>query len=69
VENGRRGALVALVVTVIALVISAVLTTARVTTPTSGGIVAYGHFRPTGVVVEILPDVQTPCSPATSSSR
>jgi len=60
VGNGRGGALVALVVTVIALVISAALTTARVTTPTSGGIVAYGHFRPTGVVVEILPDVQTP---------
>jgi signal transduction histidine kinase len=63
VANGRRGALVALIVTVIALAISAVLTTARVTTPTSGGIVAYGHFRPTGVVVEILPDVPTTLQP------
>ena len=61
--NGRSGALVALVVTVVALAISAVLTMARVTTPTSGGIVAYGHFRPTGVVVEILPDVFTSLQP------
>ena len=61
--NGRRGALVALTVTVIALAICAVLTTARVTTPTSGGIIAYGHFRPTGVVVEILPDVSTTLQP------
>lgn len=61
--NGRRGALVALVVTVVALAVSAVLTMARVTTPTSGGIVAYGHFRPTGVVVEILPDLFTPLQP------
>jgi signal transduction histidine kinase len=63
VGNGRRGAIVALVVTLVALVICAALTAARVTTPTSGGIVAYGHFRPTGVVVEILPDVSTPLEP------
>jgi signal transduction histidine kinase len=59
VGNGRRGATVAFVVTVVALVIGALLTTVRVTAPTSGGIVAYGHFRATGVVVEILPDVHT----------
>jgi signal transduction histidine kinase len=63
VGNGRRAAFVALVVTALALAISAVLTWARVTAPTSGGIVAYGDVRPTGVMVEILPDVVTPLQP------
>ena len=61
--NGRRAAFVALVVTALALAISAVLTWARVTAPTSGGIVAYGDVRPTGVNVEILPDVATSLQP------
>jgi signal transduction histidine kinase len=34
-----------------------------VTAPTSGGIVAYGDVRPTGVNVEILPDVATSLQP------
>jgi signal transduction histidine kinase len=63
VGNGRRAAFVALVVTALALAISAVLTWARVTAPTSGGIVAYGDVRPTGVNVEILPDVATSLQP------
>jgi signal transduction histidine kinase len=60
VGNGRRGALVALSVSVVALVASVVVTAARVTNPTSGGILAIGQSRPAGVVVTILPGVTTP---------
>ena len=58
--NGRRAAQVALVVSVAALAVSIWVTAARVTNPTSGGTLALGHYRPTGVVVTILPDVTTP---------
>ena len=57
--NGRRAALVALAVSVVALVVSAWVSLSRITNPTSGGILAFGHYRPTGVVVTLLPDVTT----------
>jgi two-component system NarL family sensor kinase len=60
VGNGRRGALVALSVSVAALVVSIWVTAARVMNPTSGGIVAFGHYEPAGVFVTTLVDVETP---------
>jgi signal transduction histidine kinase len=59
VSNGRRAALVALGVSIVALAVSVWVTAARVTNPTSGGTLAFGHYRPGGVVVTILPDVTT----------
>jgi signal transduction histidine kinase len=59
VGNGGRAALVALVVAAIALAVSVWVTAARITNPTSGGLLAFGHDRPDGVIVTIPPDVTT----------
>jgi signal transduction histidine kinase len=59
VSNGRRASRVALGVSVVALAVSVWVTAARITNPTSGGRHAFGHYRPAGVVVEVLPDVRT----------
>ncbi|HEX5015621.1 MAG TPA: sensor histidine kinase [Candidatus Limnocylindrales bacterium] len=58
-SNGRRPALAALVVFVVAMIASVCVTGIRVANPTSGGSLALGHYRPEGVVVTILPDVAT----------
>ena len=61
VGTSRRGALVALVVSVVALAMSVALTVTRVTTPSSGSLIAFADsFLPDGVLVDVLPDVTTP---------
>jgi two-component system NarL family sensor kinase len=60
VGNSRRGALVALTVSVVALTLSAALTAARIATPSSGSSTAPTHaFLPEGITVYVLPDVTT----------
>ena len=57
----RRAALVALAISVVALVASAALTAARIFTPSSGsGTVPTHAFLPEGIGVYALPDVTTP---------
>jgi two-component system, NarL family, sensor kinase len=60
VGSGRLAAIVALLVSLAALVASIALTGARIVTPSSGGVIALGHIVPDGVVVQRLPDVETP---------
>ncbi len=59
--NSRRAALVALAISIVALIASAALTVARIITPSSGsGTVPTHGFLPEGIAVATLPDVTTP---------
>jgi signal transduction histidine kinase len=61
VATSRRGAIVALVVSVAALAMSVALTITRVSTPSSGGVIAFADsFKPDGVLVDVLPGATTP---------